>query len=443
MKSLKKIVMSFVMLSMCLFVPMNVSAASIITKDEEALIGEVLSYYANYTEGDFNEDNGWTASAFTADVDIDRTLNELEEVNPSLGKAYRNIMDTWMYSDTTMPINKGVLPDGLPDDNSLCIVTLGFQLDQKTGEMQPELIDRLNVTLASAEKYPNAYIVVTGGGTSPANPNNTEGGEMSKWLIKHGVDEKRIIVEDRAPTTVGNAIYTFELLKGKPEVKSVAMISSASHIQRAIAIFETVFQLEAYKQGNDSIKILSNASCPVSRQERLSQQVSAVTQATNYCLSANITLTDRIARSTLTGIVIENVNDEYEVGAVVEPSIVATFKTNDDEEFTVDVTNRAVVQAIDTQEAGKKVLTATYSYNNETKEVSKEVVVKEKEEVVEPEVKPDTKPEVKPETKPEAKPEIDDETPHTGDATNTAFLWTMMLSAGAVIVALKARKCRV
>ncbi len=42
------------------------------------------------------------------------------------------------------------------------------------------MIDRLNVTLASAQKYPNAYIAVTGGGTSPADPTKTEG---KKWRL--------------------------------------------------------------------------------------------------------------------------------------------------------------------------------------------------------------------------------------------------------------------
>lgn len=55
-----------------------------------------------------------------------------------------------MYND--------VLPDGLPDTDELCIVVLGFQLNPD-GSMRDELINRLNVALRSAEKYPNAYIV--------------------------------------------------------------------------------------------------------------------------------------------------------------------------------------------------------------------------------------------------------------------------------------------
>lgn len=433
MKTLKMLMMSFLMLAMVAVVPNTILASTTITQEEEGYISEVLSYYANYTQGDFNADNGWSASAIYADVDIDHSLTKLEEINPRLGKAYRNIMDTWMYADTTMPINKEVLPDGLANDESLCIVTLGFQLDQKTGEMQPELIDRLNVTLESAKKYPNASIVVTGGGTSPANPNNTEGGEMAKWLIKNGVSEERIIVEDRAPTTVGNAIYTFELLKQRPHIKSVAMISSASHIQRAVAIFETVFQLEAYKQNNDSIKIVSNASCPVERKERLSQQVSAVKQATNYCLQADAKVLEDIERSTLKGLEIETAKDEYELGEVADAKVIATFAKGD-EVYRVDVSDRAVLETIDTSKLGKQSMRAMYMYNDGKEMATKDIVVVEKEEVKEPEQP--VKPEVKPET-PEVPNADGNEVPPTGDTTNTNVLWAMVAIAGVALLRTK------
>lgn len=376
-KILKSVLAVFISFIMVFTVTSSVSAADIATAAEKNLISQILTYYYEYTTGDFNSDNGWSASAINADIDIQRCLAELKELNPALGQAYSNIIDYWEYADTTMPINKDVLPDGLPNDNSLCIVTLGFQLDQTTGEMQPELIDRLNVTLESAQKYPNAYIAVTGGGTSPADPTKTEGDEMAAWLIEHGIDKDRIIVENKAPTTVGNATNTFALLKEKSEVKSIAMISSASHIQRAVAIFETVFQLEAYKTKSEAITILDNASCPVSRQESLKQQVTAVTQATNYCLnSEDIKLLDSIHLSTLDSLALTEVDETYTQGAKVEPKVIASFTTADGKQFQSDVTKKAVIEEIDTNKLGKQVLKAVYSYNDITKEVVKDVTIK-------------------------------------------------------------------
>lgn len=107
-------------------------------------------------------------------------------------------MDYWSYVNTDMPVNLNVAPDGLAQDDSLCIVILGFALNSD-GTMKDELIGRLETGLASAEKYPNAYVVVTGGGTAAGNPNVTEGGLMGEWLLEHGLDEERLIVEDQAP----------------------------------------------------------------------------------------------------------------------------------------------------------------------------------------------------------------------------------------------------
>lgn len=86
-----------------------------------------------------------------------------------------------MYND--------VLPDGLPDTDELCIVVLGFQLNPD-GSMRDELINRLNVALRSAEKYPNAYIVCTGGGTASGNASATEAGEMATLIPVHSITVK-------------------------------------------------------------------------------------------------------------------------------------------------------------------------------------------------------------------------------------------------------------
>ena len=83
-----------------------------------------------------------------------RLLDELSSIDELSGVKWKKIMDYWRSTEEGVELNKGVLPDGLPDDNRLCIVALGFQLNAD-GSMKDELFDRLNVVLASAEKYPN------------------------------------------------------------------------------------------------------------------------------------------------------------------------------------------------------------------------------------------------------------------------------------------------
>ena len=77
-------------------------------------------------------------------------------------------MTLWQTVNADLTIYENVLPDGLPNTDELCIVALGFQLNAD-GTMRDELIERLKVVLNSAEKYPNALIVCTGGGTAAEN----------------------------------------------------------------------------------------------------------------------------------------------------------------------------------------------------------------------------------------------------------------------------------
>jgi hypothetical protein len=91
-----------------------------------------------------------------------------------LGEKWERIMDLW---ETPITVN-AELPDSLPEDDTLCLVVLGFQLNSD-GTIKEELEERLKVALSNSEKYPNAYIVCTGGGTATENPDATEAGRMA------------------------------------------------------------------------------------------------------------------------------------------------------------------------------------------------------------------------------------------------------------------------
>lgn len=147
------------------------------------------------------------------------------------------------------------LPDGFPEDDSLCLVGLGFQLNPD-GTMRDELVERLKVMLSASEKYPNAIIVCTGGGTAADDPTATEAGRMAEWLEAQGVDPSRLIVEDRSLTMAQNAIYTFDILTERyPQVRQIAIISSDYHIATGTLLFGT----EAILRDSD-IEVVSNAA---------------------------------------------------------------------------------------------------------------------------------------------------------------------------------------
>ena len=152
-------------------------------------------------------------------------LGELQTLDAAAADKWAKILHLW--NDKELTIHEDVLPDGLPDTDELCLVALGFQLNPD-GSMKEELIHRLETVKRSAEKYPNALIVCTGGGTARDNPSATEAGAMAKWLRENGVEAGRIVVENQSQTTAQNAIYTLELLeKNFPEVTK-----ARHHLQR-------------------------------------------------------------------------------------------------------------------------------------------------------------------------------------------------------------------
>lgn len=187
-------------------------------------------------------------------------LDLLESVSPDEAKIWRRVL---AYYDTYKDgVSSGVVADGFAMDDSLCIVTLGFELNAD-GTMADELINRLEVTLTSAKKYPNAYVLVTGGGTAPGKPECTEADEMCKWLVANGVDSERIIVENRSFSTRQNATYSFKILRERyPMVHDIAIISSDYHVPSAAVIFYAVALYEAFRSGMPEFHIVGKTSSP-------------------------------------------------------------------------------------------------------------------------------------------------------------------------------------
>ena len=208
-------------------------------KDAQEIIEEMVVDYGSYGE-----------AAYTR---VDELLQELSGTDPSAGDKWSAIMDLW--KDAAPTLHYDVLPDGLTDTDALCIVVLGFQLEPD-GTMREELIQRLETAKRSAEKYPNALIVCTGGGTAAENESATEADKMAEWLIENGVAPERVIAENRSLTTAQNAIYTFDILeKDYPQVKELAVVSSDYHI----ATGNLLFGAEAILRGSD-ITVVSNAA---------------------------------------------------------------------------------------------------------------------------------------------------------------------------------------
>ena len=183
-------------------------------------------------------------------------LERLYTVDESLAVQWDTILTYWDETQEEDFVRVNQLPEGLPDDASLCLVALGYKLNAD-GTMREELLGRLRVLLTCAKQYPNALILVTGGGTASEKlPEITEAGQMAAWLIEQGIAAERVIVEDASLSTYDNIVYSTDILvRDYPSVNSVAVITSDYHIPRGTLFFTTYFVKNGY-----SLRVVANAA---------------------------------------------------------------------------------------------------------------------------------------------------------------------------------------
>ena len=203
----------------------------------------------------------------TSSEKVDECLEEIAQIDEGRAALWRGIMDYWTYANEEMVVNTEKLPDDLPQDDSLCIMVLGFELNAD-GSMQDELLGRLNVALKCANQYPNAYVLCTGGGTAAKNPNVTEADLMGEWLVSQGLDENRLIIENKSMSTAQNAVNSYAILLDRyPQIKSLALVSSSYHIPWGSLLLESAFRRAAYEKATPEVHVVSNCAYPCTNEK--------------------------------------------------------------------------------------------------------------------------------------------------------------------------------
>ena len=341
---LKKIISCILVIALFLSIPVSVHAQS---RRADELITGIINYF-QYYQG-------------AARKDYDHLLEQLSAEDPALGKIWTGILDFWIHLNEDMDVLQPVLPDGLPEDDSLCIVVMGYYL-KSDGTMRDELYARLKVALESAEKYPNAYILCTGGGGR-----TTEAGQMSRWLIRQGISKDRIIVEDKATSTIENAQYGCAMLyRDYPQVKYLAVVTSDYHIYRSSLYFNTQSALDAYESGTDPMQVLAAATCRIK-----SSPISDIdTQVEGMCILTQLEALDlpkpelaKLEAIHITG------TEECMVGSEPELFVSAEYSNGYTREITPDVT----FSGLDFGASGIQTVTASYEEGGIHKTASMEI----------------------------------------------------------------------
>lgn len=88
---------------------------------------------------------------------------------------------------------------------------------------------RLEAALVYAKEYTHVKLVLSGG--QGPDEDIEEAIVMRDFLLENGIDENRLIIEDKATSTYENLLFSQEILPSN--INSVTIITSDYHLQRA------------------------------------------------------------------------------------------------------------------------------------------------------------------------------------------------------------------
>jgi uncharacterized SAM-binding protein YcdF (DUF218 family) len=95
---------------------------------------------------------------------------------------------------------------------------------------------RLDAALDYAIQYPHVYLILSGG--QGAGEHISEAEAMKRFLIANGIQEERLLLEDKSTSTYENLFNSIELVPDS--VEEITIITSDYHLARAKKIAENL-----------------------------------------------------------------------------------------------------------------------------------------------------------------------------------------------------------
>ncbi len=129
--------------------------------------------------------------------------------------------------------------DGRPVDG---IILLGGSVEAADSASRGSIVanesaERVLDTIQLAHRYPNARILISGGGGTVFGNGAAEAPVIAAYFKSIGIDPARMLVEDRSRTTAENATFSRELAQPR-EGERWLLVTSAWHMPRAVGVFE-------------------------------------------------------------------------------------------------------------------------------------------------------------------------------------------------------------
>ena len=131
-------------------------------------------------------------------------------------------------------------------------IVLGNRM-QDDGSLSDIMLSRLNLTLKlDSEQKIDKYIV--SGGVANKVAGVAEASKMAEWLVNNGINEDRIIKEDKSLTTVENAKFSIPMAY-EIGATEIVLVTSTNHVTRPYLPAGRLFQKALKKYPNIKLAI--------------------------------------------------------------------------------------------------------------------------------------------------------------------------------------------
>lgn len=199
---------------------------------------------------------------------VKNRLAALKYISPEAEEAVHNVLK-FSDANNAKKVNYGSdqLTNMVPD-----VIAVFGQSPNPDGTPSPALLTRLEKTKEMAERYPDIPIVLSGG---PVRYKYAEADVMAKWLIENGINPDRLILDDIARDTPGNAVGMVKAFK-EIGARKVLAIGTILHLPRATTVLKVYADTVGYDITIDSAGGGTSPSESKKEVERLYTYVNAL-----------------------------------------------------------------------------------------------------------------------------------------------------------------------
>lgn len=181
-------------------------------------LSTILMHILGNKEGEAERLSALRAVSPEAAADVQTLLSDVEE---SLAQSYGSQLQTDMVPEAIIVFGQTPKPDGTPSAG---------------------LLSRLERTLELAQRFPEASVIVSGG---DVKTEYTEASVMKEWLMQQGVEGERILLDEMARDTYGNAIGSLALCE-EIEAHKAAVVATIFHLPRAVTTMKLYAEHKGY-----------------------------------------------------------------------------------------------------------------------------------------------------------------------------------------------------